>query len=119
MATGSTEVQPKQEPFYHKVHVMTEFLKLLIDKYGQAVLGLVILLTLWLVMLQPMWNKNSVDFTTNLKIIEALNENNRTQRILIDDLRHLAETIKTSAELIERTISTKLDNQNAIPRTAP
>ena len=66
------------------------WISIALDKYGHHTFGLFVFFSMWFAVIQPQMKQNKIDYEKQLQLAEFNNEQ--------------AEALKTTAEILERTV---------------
>ena len=84
-----------------------------VQVYGPLAFGIVSLLIIWMTIITPVLDKQSLDFQAQQKLIEQLNETANNQKLIIVDQKQVSESLRQTAIILERTIKT-MDDRHAL-----
>lgn len=95
---------------------MGEFIKEFAKQYGQFAFGVITLLIIWVAIIDPIMDRQNLDFEAQRKILESQNSTLDTQRSMLKDQDRLSENMKQTATILERIISKMEDLQQEQPQ---
>jgi hypothetical protein len=90
--------------------LMNEAIKEFVKTYGPFAFGMVSLLILWIAILKPQLDRQTLDYETQRVIIEAQNKTLDAQKSLLRDQDGLSENMRQTSIILERIIR-EMDNK--------